>query len=156
MYIQDTAGEERYASLSSFYCRGASAAILAYDLTRQNSLKVLKERHIPLLESAEKNCFCVIVGTKLDLVNDSTREISAEIGRSLAQHQNKDKGLDLKSIPYFETSSKSGKNVDEVFSLILNTCLPLDEPVKAKTASVGVVNLAKSRETSTCAKKKCC
>lgn len=129
---------------------------MAYDLTKQNSLKVLKERHIPLLESAEKNCFCVIVGTKLDLVNDSTREISSDIGRSLAQHQNKDKDLNLKSVPYFETSSKTGKNVNDVFSLILNTCLPLSEPSKAETTKDGVVDLARSRETSTHAKKKCC
>ena len=30
---QDTAGQERFDSLSSFYCRGARAAIICFDLT---------------------------------------------------------------------------------------------------------------------------
>lgn len=153
--IWDTAGEEKYAGLSSFYCRGASAAILAIDLTRQTSLNVLKERHIPLLESAEENCLCVVVGTKLDLVNNSTRQISTDIGRALATAQNKDTNHSLNRVPYFETSSKTGENVEDVFSLILNTCLPLDNERTAKTSSTGVVNLDNSHQPSH-TKKKCC
>lgn len=157
--FQDTAGEEKYAGLSSFYCRGASAAILAYDLTRQMSLKVLKDRHIPLLETAEENCFCVVVGTKLDLVNNTTRAISTDVGRSLAQAQNKYREGILEKVPYFETSSKSGENVEDVFSFILNTCLPLDEASEERTSqkksSQGMIDLDKSHQTN-CSKKKCC
>ena len=31
-FLQDTAGEEKYTGLSSFYCRNAGAAIFAFDL----------------------------------------------------------------------------------------------------------------------------
>lgn len=64
---QDTAGEERYASLSSFYCRGANVAILAFDLTSRSSLTKLQEVFIPLLEDSAGTCLTVVVGTKLDL-----------------------------------------------------------------------------------------
>ncbi|XP_046859156.1 ras-related protein Rab-20-like isoform X2 [Xenia sp. Carnegie-2017] len=130
--IWDTAGEEKYARLSSFYCRGASAAILAYDITRYDSYNILKQRHIPLLEAAEEKCLCVVVGTKLDIVKNSSRQISSEMGKNLAKAQNEERLNEMKTLPFFETSSKTGKNVEDVFEFILNTCLPLDEKVKKK------------------------
>ncbi|XP_028394315.1 ras-related protein Rab-20-like isoform X3 [Dendronephthya gigantea] len=154
----DTAGEEKYAGLSSFYCRGASAAILAVDLTRHNSLNVLKDRHIPLLQSAEEDCLCVVVGTKLDLVNDTTRQISTDIGKALAKTQNKERLDKLNVVPYFETSSKTGKNVENVFDFILNTCLPLDgdcEEKGGRTMSSGdCVDLNAPKHCHQ--KRKCC
>ena len=158
LLIKDTAGEEKYAGLSSFYCRGASAAILAYDLTRYNTLNVLKERHIPLLQSADENCLCVVVGTKLDLVNDTTRQVSTDVGKALAKSQNKGR-VDQESsvVPYFETSSKTGKNVEDVFSFILNTCLPLGDDCGEKMGrklSGGCVDLHKPKNCPE--KRKCC
>ncbi|CAB4000327.1 ras-related Rab-20-like [Paramuricea clavata] len=157
--IWDTAGEEKYAGLSSFYCRGASAAILAYDLTRHDSLNILKERHIPLLQSAEEDCLCVVVGTKLDLVNDTTRQISTDMGKALAKSQNKVRYADSANVvPYFETSSKTGKNVEDVFSFILNTCLPLENDCKdkmtRKLSSGGCVDLHQPKNCHE--KRKCC
>jgi GTPase SAR1 family protein len=41
-FSQDTAGQERFDSLSSFYCRGARAAIICFDLTdRSDAAPVL-------------------------------------------------------------------------------------------------------------------
>lgn len=39
---QDTAGEERYRGLSHFYCRNAGAAILAFDITDEDSFHALR------------------------------------------------------------------------------------------------------------------
>ena len=68
--LQDTAGEEKYASLSSFYCRGAHVAILAFDLTSGKSLERLQEVFIPLLEDSAGTCLTVVVGTKVDLAKN--------------------------------------------------------------------------------------
>ena len=143
--------------MSSFYCRGASAAILAFDPTRYNSLNVLKERHIPLLQTAEENCLRIVVGTKLDLVNDTTRQVSRDMGKALAKNQNKGRFDEANVVPYFETSSKTGENVEEVFSFILNTCLPLEDECMKKIErkhSGACVNL---HEPNNCPeKRKCC
>ena len=155
--IWDTAGEEKYAGLSSFYCRGASAAILAYDPTRYNSLNVLKERHIPLLQTADENCLRIVVGTKMDLVNDTNRQVSKEMGKALAKNQNKGRIDETNVVPYFETSSKTGENVEAVFSFILNTCLPLESDCSEKTArkhSGDCVNLHGPKNSPE--KQKCC
>ena len=107
-------------------------------------------------QSAEDNCLCVVVGTKLDLVNDSTRQISPDVGIALAKTQNKDRFGEINAVPYFETSSKTGKNVEEVFNFILNTCLPLetdfDESLCKNTD--GCVDLHKPKSHHQ--KQKCC
>ena len=59
--MQDTAGQERFASLSSVYSRGASAAIMAYDVTDRSSFEELN-RFIDVLKGAKENCVVVVVG----------------------------------------------------------------------------------------------
>jgi len=112
--IWDTAGEERFTGLSTFYCRGAGAAILAFDPRDERSFDLLKQRFIPLLDSAEEDCLKILVGTKSDLIDDKNRKISCEEGASFARSLNPG----LKGEAYFETSSLSGSNVDEVFEFI--------------------------------------
>ncbi|XP_022794248.1 pyruvate dehydrogenase phosphatase regulatory subunit, mitochondrial-like [Stylophora pistillata] len=136
--VLDTAGEERYSGLSSFYCRGASAAILAYDISQSRSLRALRERYLQLLDASEPNCLVVVVGTKKDLVTGSFREIASCAGESLALELNEKKGRASGSFnekPFFETSAKSGENVQKVFDFILNTCLPLDNEDTAKSSN---------------------
>ena len=76
LMLQDTAGEERYASLSSFYCRGAAVAILVVDLTEALSVRKLKEVFIPLLHDSVESCLTVVVGTKLDCATGSDRQVT--------------------------------------------------------------------------------
>ena len=73
--VQDTAGEEKYASLSSFYCRGAAVAILTVDLTEALSVTRLKEVFIPLLHDSVDSCLTVVVGTKLDCASGTDRQV---------------------------------------------------------------------------------
>ena len=76
---QDTAGEERYASLSSFYCRGAAVAILAFDLTEAQSISKLREVFIPLLHDSVESCLTVVVGTKVDRATGADRQVSTVV-----------------------------------------------------------------------------
>lgn len=149
--IWDTAGEEKFSSLSSFYCRNASAAIMAYDICDRETFDSLQTRHIPLLEAADENCLVVTVGTKLDLVSPRSRQISNDAGEQFAVIANpsrfKDEDNTALRIPFFETSSLSGENVDSVFLYIFNTLLPLDRegnpinPSAGRSQPPGVVDL---------------
>jgi len=85
-YSQDTAGQERFDSLSSFYCRGARAAIICFDLTDRASFEALQTKWIKkVLEEAEQGCHICLVGTKLDLVQSgmATRAIGKEVRASV-------------------------------------------------------------------------
>ncbi|XP_077990036.1 ras-related protein Rab-20-like isoform X2 [Glandiceps talaboti] len=149
--IWDTAGEEKFAGLSSFYCRNASAAILAYDISEKESFDSLGDRHVPLLQAAEQDCLAVVVGTKLDLVRPKTRKVNNEDGEHFAVNANKSRFEDGAKndirIPFFETSSITGENVNNVFTYIFETLLPLDhegnpiDPNAGRKRPEGVVHL---------------
>ncbi|CAI8017175.1 Ras-related protein Rab-20 [Geodia barretti] len=134
--LWDTAGEERYASLSSFYCRGAAVAILVVDLTEAASVTRLREVFIPLLHDSVDSCLTVVVGTKLDLASGTDREVKTSVGRALAEDEHRkqveralmrDANSYLQSVPteklYYETSAKTGEGVAEVFEFIQGTLL---------------------------------
>lgn len=100
------------------------------------------------------------MGTKLDLVVDGAGQDSMKkAGEALAKSQNRLRMDELKTVPYFETSSKNGENVEVVFNFILQTCLPLNGECEEKTPSRkksdGCVDLNKPRNHSD-KKKKCC
>lgn len=103
----------------------------------------------------------VVVGTKKDLVTGSSREIASSAGESLALEQNEKKGRASGSFnekPFFETSAKSGENVQKVFDFILNTCLPLDNEDTAKRSlrqTIGI-DLENESQTQNESAKKCC
>ena len=101
--------------MSSYYSRGAQAAILAYDTTNKQSFEALRN-YMDFLKEADKNCFIVVIGTKMDLVSEGhvSREISEEEGRAFALEYN---------AAFYETSSKTGFNVSAVFDTIGYHCL---------------------------------
>ena len=68
---------------------------------------------------------------KLDIVDDNCREVDQHHAEKFAMHLNgnrfkEDTNKDFQK-PYFETSSVTGQNVDEVFEFIFSTLLPTDK-----------------------------
>ena len=110
--IWDTAGEEKYKSITSHHYRKAVGALLVYDVTRritfENCIKWYKELKV----FTDQECVICIVGNKLDLIegNPNRREVSIEEGKNFAK---KNKTL------FFETSAKSNNNVVECFEELL-------------------------------------
>lgn len=135
--IWDTAGQERFASLAPMYYRNAQSALVVYDLTKPTSL--VKARHwvAELQRQASPGIVIALVGNKVDLTNEDSaegttggdsegntdgdageadsdgdaRKISTKEGRDYAEEE---------GLLFFETSAKSGLNVQEVFTAIAN------------------------------------
>ncbi|XP_015791315.1 ras-related protein Rab-39B [Tetranychus urticae] len=104
----DTAGQEKFRSITKSYYRNSVGALLLFDVTRRSSFDHLIDwlfdvrRHIEPSKAVYQ-----IVGCKIDLENE--REISTEEGQAFA---------DFHSIKYIETSAKTRQNVDQAFKMI--------------------------------------
>lgn len=101
----------------------------------------------------------VVVGTKRDLVTNSSREIPLSAGERLALEQNEKKGRPSSSFqekPFFETSAKSGENVEKVFDFILNTCLPLHDEETAKKSVRRTLGIDLEQKSQNESSNKCC
>ncbi|XP_065072109.1 ras-related protein Rab-20-like isoform X2 [Rhopilema esculentum] len=142
--IWDTAGEERFSGLSNFYCRGANAAIVAYDIRDRRTFDSIDARYTQLLETSAENCTIVLAGTKKDLVTRDNREISVEDGikkvKELGERwQSKSHPGD--KTPFFETSAKTSENIMELFEYIFETLtLDVANPVAKDTIDFGKSN----------------
>ncbi|KAI1809888.1 P-loop containing nucleoside triphosphate hydrolase protein [Poronia punctata] len=74
--LWDTAGTERFRSVSRSYYRGAAGAILVYDITSHNSFRGLQPFLNDARALASPNLTLLLAGNKLDLANDSLIDTS--------------------------------------------------------------------------------
>lgn len=68
--LWDTAGTERFRSVSRSYYRGAAGAILVYDITSHASFRALQPFLNDARALASPNLSMMLVGNKLDLTSD--------------------------------------------------------------------------------------
>merc|ERR1712137_59440 len=123
--IWDTAGAERYESMSRIYYRSARAAIVCHDLTNASSWEKV-QFWIDELVANEENCDIHIVGTKADRLEEEgvQRAMPEATIDDFAQQHNAD---------VFETSAKTGQNINDLFYKIARDFLKKKKnaPIKA-------------------------
>ena len=86
MQIWDTAGQEKYKSITSHHYRKAVGALLVYDITRRITFDDCIKWYTELKNYTDKECIICIVGNKLDIVskNPNLREVTREEGENFA------------------------------------------------------------------------
>ena len=102
--IWDTAGQENFRSITRAYYKNSACALIVYDISRKESFENISSWIEDCKNSSPKSVFMVLVGNKCDL--EENREVSEEEGRELAEKN---------GMLFFETSAKTGKNVEQVF-----------------------------------------
>uniref|UniRef100_A0A7S2SUM8 Uncharacterized protein n=1 Tax=Rhizochromulina marina TaxID=1034831 RepID=A0A7S2SUM8_9STRA len=105
--IWDTAGQEKYHSLAPMYYKGAAAAIVVYDITKESTFQTLKDWVAELRSQGPENIVIAVAGNKSDL--ESEREVDTATAQSYAHSI---------GASFLETSAKTKANVDEIFSNI--------------------------------------
>ena len=103
--IVDTAGQEEYAVMRDHYMKSGAGFILAYAITTRSSFDEIatSKEKICRVREVDKVPMCV-VGNKCDLENE--RQVQHTEGADIAKNW---------GVPFFETSAKSGFNVEEAF-----------------------------------------
>ncbi|XP_023503232.1 ras-related protein Rab-31 isoform X2 [Equus przewalskii] len=102
--IWDTAGQERFHSLAPMYYRGSAAAVIVYDITKQDSFYTLKKWVKELKEHGPENIVMAIAGNKCDL--SDIREVPLKDAKEYAES--------IGAI-VVETSAKNAINIEELF-----------------------------------------
>lgn len=74
LQLWDTAGTERFRSVSRSYYRGAAGAILVYDVASFDSFNALSTYLADIHALASKDCVVVLVGNKSDVADDLPSE----------------------------------------------------------------------------------
>ena len=107
LQIWDTAGQESFRSVTRIFYKGAHVVFLCFDLTREDTFNNLRTWLNDIRAHASAEILVYLIGSKVDLVEQ--REVDKETARAFCDENGIEK--------YFETSSVSGFNVEEVFSM---------------------------------------
>mmetsp|Transcript_29744 Transcript_29744/g.75722 ORF Transcript_29744/g.75722 Transcript_29744/m.75722 type:complete len:214 (-) Transcript_29744:257-898(-) len=103
LQIWDTAGQESFRSITRSYYRGASGALLVYDISRRDTFNHLTRWLEEARANANPNMAIMLIGNKCDL---DRREVSYEEGAQFAREH---------GLIFRETSAKTAQNVEDAF-----------------------------------------
>ena len=111
--IWDTAGQEKYKSLTKFFYKDAAVAILVYDITLKESFDNLKEYwYKQIQENGDKNMVLGVAGNKSDLYEEEA--VKENEAREFANSIGAIYGL---------TSAQNNTGISELFSDVGNRYL---------------------------------
>ena len=120
LQFYDTAGQERYKSLSFSTIKGSDGSLLMYDITNQVSFDSIS-KWMEGIEANKGDDFpIVLIGNKCDLADK--RVILLEEGEELSKEYN---------LPFYETSCKDGTNIEKSVLDLVNRIIE-----KKKTKSI--------------------
>ncbi|XP_074171389.1 ras-related protein Rab-19-like [Rhinolophus sinicus] len=122
MQVWDTAGLERFRSITQICYRKVDGAIIAYDITQKSTFKSVPSWIDEIKKHGAENLVIMLIGNKSDL--SEKRDVLFEEACTLAEK------YDIHRV--LETSAKESRNIADVFmlmakELIARKSLPLSE-----------------------------
>ena len=102
--IWDTAGMERYRSLTSSYYKGAKGVVIVYDICRKKSFENIDKWINDFKSKADEDAVILLIGNKSDLIKE--REVDTKEAMSKSERI---------KLAFMETSAKNNENVHKAF-----------------------------------------
>ncbi|KAI1299216.1 Ras-related protein Rab-18-B [Halotydeus destructor] len=113
--IWDTAGSERFRSLTPNFYRGAHGAILVYDVTRRESFEKVDSWYNELeMYSTRNDIVKMLVGNKIDKCSGKAAAVAREDGLRWARKH---------STLFIESSAKTSEGVKTAFEELVQKIL---------------------------------
>ena len=141
----DTAGQEKFKSISENYLKGTDGVILVFDLTNKETLDLVNYWADCIKKNNRDNIGIILFGNKSDLEND--RDVTYEEGKNLADK--------LKCL-YYEGSAKTGENIEFVMNEIAKISYFEWKKTKENRMSIRLSSAASIEEEKIDNKKKFC
>ena len=126
--IYDTAGQERFNAITTSLFQKIQGIILVYDISNEESFKNINY-WISKINDNLLNIQCILAGNKCDL--EKERIISKKDGENLAKQNN---------FKFFETSSKTGHNINEIIYEIVRD-IYINDNIRDKNKTKKFVSL---------------
>ena len=146
--IWDTAGQEKYRSLTKMFYKDSSIVIMVYDITNEDSFNDIKNYWFEeVINNINENVIMAIVGNKNDLIENE--KVNEEEVKNFANE---------KGMHYAFISAKMKNGIDELFKDIGNKYydslkISDDDEEFNKNKKLSKKGL---KNDKTVAKKKCC
>ena len=102
----DTAGQEKYRSITQSYYRSADVVLMVFDITNRGSFASIPQWLVDVQRYTSKNTLKVLVGNKTDL-KGAKRKVNSRSAANLAEFED---------LLYIETSAKWDDNVEMLFT----------------------------------------
>jgi small GTP-binding protein len=113
LMLWDIGGSESWSKVRSMFYRGSNGVIFVYDVTRPATFLNITHYLQDLEEAIQKKVPFILIGNKKDLSH--LQKIIPENAEELMKASN--------AVAFFETSAKTGENVENAFQLIAQACL---------------------------------
>ncbi|KAI1241359.1 hypothetical protein IHE44_0009842 [Lamprotornis superbus] len=117
---RDTAGQERFHTITTSYYRGAMGIMLVYDITNAKSFENISKWLRNIDEHANEDVERMLLGNKCDM--EDKRVVPKAKGEQIAREH---------GIRFFETSAKANINIEKAFLTLAEDILrktPVKEP----------------------------
>ncbi|KAB0343558.1 hypothetical protein FD754_020484 [Muntiacus muntjak] len=111
-YCRDTAGQERYQTITKQYYRRAQGIFLVYDISSERSYQHIMKWVSDVDEYAPEGVQKILIGNKAD--EEQKRQVGREQGQQLAREY----GMD-----FYETSACTNLNIKESFTRLTELVL---------------------------------
>ena len=121
LQIWDTAGQDRFRSITKNYYKGANGIIVIFSVTDKKSFDNVKKWIHQIKAEVNETVTIILVANKID--DEENREVTTEEGIELAESF----GLKL-----FECSAKTGENINSTFNDLVNTIVQIKEKTSTK------------------------
>jgi Ras-related protein Rab-1A len=144
LQIWDTAGHEKFRTITTSYYKSAHAIIILYDITQKASFDHIRNWITEIDKFGKQGVLKVIVGNKLDMENN--RKITKEAAENLALKY---------GIKLWEVSAKDNTNIEEMFLDTIKTLLEKNSKIISEGSSM-VTNIHLNKNVKNKKNKKCC